>query len=94
MSDGDACVELERAAVVTVPVLLSIVHVAQLLDCSSRTVRRRVDEGSLPAVVDHGRLMVRGDDLRAYIDALERAGRRPSRRRRRVTPRTYDYLHH
>jgi excisionase family DNA binding protein len=87
-------IELERAAVVTVPTLLSIVHVAQLLDCSTRTVRRRIAEGSLPAVVDHGRLIVRGDDLRAYIDALERVGHTPSRRRRRVAPRTYDYLHH
>ena len=84
--------ELDRAAVVTVPALLSIASVARLLDCSTRTVRRRVAEGVLPAVVDHGRLMVRGDELRAYVDALERVGS-AAPRRRRAAPRTYDFLH-
>ena len=83
---------LERPAVVTVPALLSVASVAQLLDCSSRTVRRRIAERSLPAVIDHGRLMVRGDELRAYVDALERPGG-PSRRRR-ASPTTgrFDFL--
>ncbi len=52
-------------AVVTVPALLSVATVAKLLDCSPRTVRRRIAERSLPAVIDHGRVMVRGDELRA-----------------------------
>jgi excisionase family DNA binding protein len=86
--------ELERDAVVIVPALLSVATVARLLDCSTRTVRRRVDEGALPAVLDHGRLMVRGDELRAYIDRLERVGGvAPRRRRRRPPLRTYDFLH-
>ncbi len=81
-------------AVVTVPALLSVATVARLLDCSTRTVRRRISERSLPAVVDHGRLMVRGDDLRAYVDGLERVGSRPARPARRRVPQvpTYDFL--
>src|SRR5207248_11429766 len=62
---------LEAVAMVRVPVLLSA---ARLLDCSPRTVRRRIAERVLPAVVEHGRVMVRGDELRAYIDGLERVG--------------------
>lgn len=84
--------ELEHAAVVTVPVLLSVAHVAALLDCSVRTVRRRIAEGSLGAVLDHGRLVVRGDDLRAYIEALERVGARPGRRRPRPPQHRYSFL--
>jgi excisionase family DNA binding protein len=80
----------DTPAVVTVPALLSVATVARLLDCSAWTVRRRIHDGDLPAINDHGRLAVRGDDLRAYVDALERVGARPSR----PTPRgrTYDFL--
>jgi excisionase family DNA binding protein len=80
-------------AVVTVPALLSVSTVASLLECSPRTVRRRIAEGSLPAVLDHGRPMVRGDDLRDYIDGLERVGAARSRResKRSATGR-YDFL--
>ena len=67
---------LDRPAVVTVPALLSVATVAELLDCSPRTVRRRIAERSLPAVIDHGRVMVRGDELRAYVEALDRPGDR------------------
>src|SRR5436309_5072140 len=69
----------EAEACVLVPALLSVATAARLLDCSSRTVRRRIAEGSLPAVTDHGRVMVRGDDLRKYIDDLERIGPRRAR---------------
>ena len=68
---------LDRAAVVKVPVLLSVAHVAQLLDCSPKTIRRRIAEGYLPAVIEHERMMVRGDDLRAYIERLQRVSARP-----------------
>jgi len=71
------------AAVVEVPVLLSIADAAQLLGCSPRTLRRRISDGQLTAVIDHGLMRVRGDDLRAYIDALPTVGARPPRRRRR-----------
>jgi hypothetical protein len=54
-------------AVVTVPALLSVATVARLLDCS-QTVRRRIYAGDLPALNDHGRLMVRGDELRDYVE--------------------------
>jgi hypothetical protein len=31
-------------------------------------------QGSLPAVVDHGRTLVRADELREYIDRLQLVG--------------------
>ena len=84
---------LECSAVVAVPALLSVARVAELLDCSPRTVRRRIADATLPAVIEHGRLMVRGDELRAYIEALDRPARGPAHRRR--TPSTvgrFDFL--
>lgn len=89
-------VELAIAGVVEVPRLLTVAHVAEVLDCSRTTVRRRIGDGTLPAVRDgQGRVMVRGDELRRYIDALDRV-RGPAPPRRRRTPDTqttlYDYL--
>lgn len=78
-------------AVVTVPVLMPLTAVAGVLGCSTRTVRRRIDQRLLPAVDEGGRLMVRGDDLRAYIDKLERPGPKPARRRSSA-PRSYEFL--
>ena len=72
----------DAAAIVACPVLLTVPHVARMLDCSARTVRRRIAEHALPAVNEHGRTMVRGDDLRSYIDGLERIGCSGGRRRR------------
>ena len=83
---------LDRSAVVTVPALLSVATVAELLDCSPRTVRRRIAERELPAVIDHGRLMVRGDELRAYVEALDRPGGLVRRRRARSTSGRFDFL--
>jgi excisionase family DNA binding protein len=83
---------LERPAVVAVPALLSVAHVAELLDCSARTVRRRIAEGSLPAVLEHGRVMVRGDELRAYVDGLKRVGGSGRHRRARPAAHSYDFL--
>jgi excisionase family DNA binding protein len=79
-------------AIATVPALLSIATVARILDCSPRTVRRRIAAGELPAVIDHGRVMIRADVLRAYIDGLEAVGSAPKRSRARA-PRGYDFLH-
>ena len=81
----------DRAAVVAVPVLLKVATVAELLDCSPRTVRQRIADGELPAVRDHGCTMVRGDHLRAYIDALEAVGATATSRRR-PTRRGYGFL--
>jgi excisionase family DNA binding protein len=83
-------------AVVTVPVLLPLGTVASILACSTRTVRRRIADGSLPAVVDDGgRLLVRGDELRAYVDRLHRVPRRPQRSRpsARSAAGRFDFLH-
>jgi excisionase family DNA binding protein len=74
----------DTSAVVTVTALLSVATVAGLLDCSPRTVRRRIAEGSLPAVLDHGRVMVRGDELRGYIDRLGRVGATEARNMRNM----------
>lgn len=83
-------------ALVKVPVLLSVATVGRVLDCHPRTVRRRIHDGSLPAVIDHGRQMVRGDDLRDYVDALQRVngstGASPRNPRRRSTTGRYDFV--
>jgi excisionase family DNA binding protein len=71
-----------------VPALLTIKRVATVLDCSTRTVRRRIHDGSLPAVIEGERTMVRGDDLQRYIDALGSAG---ATRQRRPQPRRHGY---
>jgi excisionase family DNA binding protein len=86
-------VPADQPAAVTVPALLSVATVARLLDCSPRTVRRRIADCSLPAVMERGRVMVRGDELRAYVDALERAGGARARAaRRRASTARYDFL--
>ncbi len=82
----------DTVAVVQVPALLSIAKVAGLLGCSPRTVRRRIADGLLPAVIDHGHVYVRGDDLRAYVDALEHVGESRPRRAARASARRYGAL--
>jgi excisionase family DNA binding protein len=84
--------ELDVLAVVTVPRLLSVATVAHVLDCSTRTVRRRIHDGSLPAVVEGERTMVRGDDLQRYIDSLASLERSAPRRRPRPMTSDYDFL--
>jgi hypothetical protein len=74
--------QFEVSAVLTVPRLLTIATTAQVLACSARTIRRRIAGGDLPAVIEHGRTMVRGDELRAYIDQLQRVGGAEPRHRR------------
>lgn len=66
------------------PVLLSVARAGELLGCSVRTVRRRIADGSLPAVLEAERVMIRGDELRAYVDGLERFGPAPGTRRTRA----------
>jgi excisionase family DNA binding protein len=82
----------EIGAVFKVPALLSVATVSKLLDCSPRTIRRRIAARSLPAVLDHGRTMVRADELRGYIDRLDRVGAVPPSRRQPARKR-YDFLH-
>jgi excisionase family DNA binding protein len=79
--------------VVSVPALLTVAATAKVLGVSPDTLRRRIAEGAVPAVTDHGRTMVRADDLRSYIDGLERIGQRPGRARRVQARRRYDFLH-
>jgi excisionase family DNA binding protein len=80
-------------ALVKVPALLSVRSVADLLDLSPRTIRRRIDEGELPAVREHDRTMIRADELADYIDRLERIGQPPGRRPRAAPARRFDFLH-
>ena len=83
----------DTPAVVSIPVLLTVAQTGQILGCSTRTVRRRISDGSLAAVLEHDRTMIRADDLRAYIDALRRIGPPPSQRRTRAPRRRgYDFL--
>ena len=73
--------------------LVSIKTAATSLGCSPQTVRRRIADRSLPAVIEHGRIKIRADDLRAYIEGLDRTGirPRPSRARHGADPRL-DFL--
>lgn len=89
---GTGAYPIDQPAVVTVPLLMSVANAAAVLGCSPRTVRRRIAEGSLPAVTDHGRVVVRGDDLRKYIDDLERVGAPPARRSRAAATGRFDWL--
>jgi len=76
-----------------VPTLLSVRTVAGILDVSPDTVRRRIAEGSLPALRDAGRVVVRADELNSYITGLERIGQRPGRAPRTRTRHRFDFLH-
>jgi excisionase family DNA binding protein len=49
------------------PVIYTISQVAQLLDCSEETVRRRVREGKLQAVTDGNRWLVSQGALDRYL---------------------------
>jgi hypothetical protein len=95
---ASASLPADQPAVLSVPALLSIATVAGLLDLSATTVRRRIASGALPAVLDHCRMMVRADELRAYVDQLDRyrvAGARCTRPPRAPAARSdsrYDFL--
>lgn len=76
-------------AAFTVPSLLTVAQAGQVLGCSVRTVRRRIAAGELPAVIEHDRTMVRGDELAEYIENLGRAvGTLPRRKR---PPKRHDF---
>jgi hypothetical protein len=73
--------------------LLSVSKVSLILGCSPRTVRRRIEGGELCAVVVHGRMMVRSDELRAYIETLGRPDGSTARRpRSRSTSGRFAFL--
>jgi excisionase family DNA binding protein len=60
--------------------LLTLPQAAEVLGCSTRTLRRRIRDGSLPAFRDGGLVRVREADLDRYVAAnvaradLRRAG--------------------
>lgn len=54
------------------PKLLPVAQVAQHLSRSTRSVRRYIAQGLLPAVELHGRLLVRPEELAAFIARHER----------------------
>lgn len=89
-----AAPELDRDVVaeVRVPMLITIATAATILGRSPKTIRRRIAEGSLPAVVENEQLMIRGDELRAYIDSLSRPGAPTVRRSRRQGSSPYAKL--
>jgi excisionase family DNA binding protein len=49
--------------------LLTLAEAADRLGCSTRTLRRRIDDGSLPAFRDGGLVRVREADLERYVAA-------------------------
>ncbi len=57
------------------PKLLPVAQVAQHLSRSPRSVRRYIEKGLLPAVALNGRLLVRAEELAAFIARHERRGR-------------------
>lgn len=83
----------DTVATLQVPALLSVRTVAGILDVSPQTIRRRITEGVLPAVREQDRVMVRADELRGYIEGLERIGQRPGRRPRARSSHRFDFLH-
>lgn len=60
--------------------LFTLEEAAEWLGCSARTLRRRIDDGSLPVFRDGGLVRVRAVDLERYVAinvtraALTRAG--------------------
>lgn len=74
-----------------IPMLMSVAKAAEALGCSPRTVRRRIADGSLPGVIEHGRVMVRADELHDHIERLDRPGAAPRSRARRAG-QDFDWL--
>lgn len=73
--------------------LVTITAAGRMIGCHRRTVRRRIDDGTLPAVVEHGRTMLRVSEIRAYVEGLDRPGSAPARPRRpRAARGRFDFL--
>ena len=51
------------------PRLLTVAEVATLLRCSTKTIYRRVPNGTLPAIEEGGRFLFNIDDIRAVLIA-------------------------
>lgn len=46
---------------------ITVEYAAELLQCSTRTVRRRIADGTLPAVHVHDRYLLSRDAIDTYI---------------------------
>jgi excisionase family DNA binding protein len=69
------------------PELMTVNEVAKALGRHPTTVRRRITDGAIPAIREGERVVVRADDLRAYVERLQRiAGKSPARPRRQGAP--------
>ncbi|MBX6745217.1 MAG: helix-turn-helix domain-containing protein [Acetobacteraceae bacterium] len=53
---------------VTLPQLITASAAAVALGVSARTIRRRIADGSLPACRIRGRLYLRPEELRAFVE--------------------------
>ena len=51
--------------------LLTMQDVAEILNCSNKTVKRRVDAGDLPVIRDGRMVRVHPEDLNHYIKILK-----------------------
>jgi hypothetical protein len=80
-------------AVMPIPAVMKVSTAAKILDCDPATVRRRIADGSLRAVIVEGVTKILGDDLIAYINSLESVPRAATTRSRRRRPtRSFDFL--
>ena len=90
-NDGADVPSTTRGSPEMVRRLLSFAQVAEVLGVSTKTVRRRVEAGALPVVVDGGLRRVLEVDLEEYIAAHRRAPvvrSQPASKRSR--PRRYE----
>lgn len=53
---------------------LTLAQVAELLGCSKRTARRRIDSGFLDAVFEGGMIRVFAWSVEGYLESLQRVG--------------------
>jgi excisionase family DNA binding protein len=56
------------------PELLKVSEVARKLNCSKRTVIRRIEEGTFEAVKEGGRFLVHAWSVSAHLASLQRVG--------------------
>lgn len=50
--------------------LLTLLDAAEILNVSTRTVRRQIDDGLLPTVRIGGSVRIRPEDLRSFIEKM------------------------
>lgn len=54
------------------PMLYSVASAATALSVAARTIRNYIDQGNIPALRVGARVLIRREDLEAFIDSLPR----------------------